>query len=467
LEEAVVAKKNFQIIGIVTMIGIIAVSQMWAGGTNQVGPSGGGVETVRVWTNDGAYEPYIRPYVDAYNQGEGKAKGIFIDYKIFGSDYHDVLNVALSANQGPEIFKFVGTVKEPYINSGWMVPIDDMPGGPEMLEKNKNILVNGYSTFNGKSYSIPVKVLTTKLMYNKDILVRSGFNNPPETWDQMADMAKKITADNKNEVYGYGMHLKDAASSGKWYFAVQFATSAGHIGYNFATGKYQFIDFLPNMRAILRMKAEGSIFPGAEGLDGEGLMAQFAIGRVAMVNGVCWDVSNIDSFWKELGSKFNLGIADTPVVNSVRKFRNYAQSSDLLCLGASSLRMKEKSMEVYKVLHSDDLLVTIQNNEVDFISREDIQAKAPAAYKKMGTAEFADTSNSYFTLTPPDGAIAIEGQPYQNTLINIAAGPANADVAAILADLDKRYNVAMEKAVSEGFDQSSYIDPTWNSRVSR
>jgi multiple sugar transport system substrate-binding protein len=445
----------------------LVLSFAWAGGSRAPASSGGGTRTVRVWTNDGSYEPYMRPMVDEFNAGESAAKGIVIDYKIFGGDYHDVLNVALSANQGPELFKFVGTVKEPYIQSGWMVPIDDMPGGPDFLKTWKDITLKGYNVFNGKTYSVPTKVLTTKLMYNKDLLAKSGFTRAPETWDEMTQMAKKITQDNRGNAYGYGMHLKDSASSGKWYFAVQFAASWGHMGYNFQTGKYQFSDFVPNMKAILQMKADGSIFPGAEGLDGEGLFAQFSAGRIAFVDGVNWDVNNVDTFWKQLNTKFDLGVTDTPAVNPARKFKNYAQIADLLCLGAASLKMPAESMEVYRLLHSDKVLLTIQNNEVDYIPREDIQRQAPAQYKKAGTKEFADTSNSYFTLTPPDGALSLEGQPYQNTLINLAAGPANQDVAAILRDLDKRYNDALQEAVKEGFDLSPYIDQNWTRKVSR
>jgi multiple sugar transport system substrate-binding protein len=429
-------------------------------------PAASAVKTVRVWTNDGGFEPYVRPFVDAFNSGEGAAKGIFIDYKVFGGDYHDVLNLALSANQGPEIYKFVGTVKEPYIQSGWMVPIDDMPGGPEFLKPWESILLTGYTTFNGKTYSVPGKVLNTKFMYNKDILAKSGFNTPPETWDDIVKIAKKVTDDNKGEIYGYGMHLKDTASSGKWYFAVQFATSGGHIGYNFQTARYQFSDFLPNLQAILKMKADGSIFPGAEALDGEGLFAQFSAGRIAMVNGVSWDVTNVDNFWKELGVKFNLGVVDTPSISRGRKFRNYAQIADLLCLGSASLKLREESMAAYSLLHSDKVLLAIQNNEAEFIPREDIQRQAPAQYSKAGTKEFADTSHSYFTMTPPDGGLNLEGQPYQNTLIAIAAGPVNQDVRAILADLDRRYNTALDQAIKDGFDMTLYKDPDWIKKVS-
>jgi len=423
------------------------------------------METVRVWTNDASYKPVMDAAIDAYNKGQGLQDGIHIDYKVFGGDYNDVLKVALAANQAPELYKFVGTVKEPFIKSGWMLPIDDLPGGPEFLETYKDILINGYTTVNGKTYSVPYKVLTTKFVYNKDLLKKSGFEQPPQTWDDVVAYAKKITADNKGNAYGYGVHLKDSAASGKWYFAAQFASSVGHMGYNFNEGKFAFSDFKTNIEKILQMKADGCIFPGGEGMGNDELIAQFAAGRIAMLPGVNWDVTSIDKFWKEIGTSFELGVSDTPVIDAANKYKNYAQIADVLSVGPSASKMPEKAMKVYQLFHDDEILKEIQNNELEFIAREDIQAQAPSSFKKAGYAEFSDTSNSYFTLTPPDGGITVEGQPYQNTLINIIAGPPSADVAAVLADLDKRYNTALEKAIAGGLDMSIYIDKNWDTKA--
>ena len=425
------------------------------------------METVRVWTNDGNYKSVLEPIIEEYNNGQGLKDGIYIDYKIFGSDYHDVLKVALAADQGPELYKFVGTVKEPFIDSGWMVPIDDMPGGPEFLEDYKDILINGYTTFDGKTYSAPIKVLTTKFMYNKDLLAKSGITEAPKTWDDVVEYAKKVTEDNSGEAYGYGVHLKDSASSGKWYFATQFASSVGHMGYDFKTGQYQFSDFTENIEKILQMKADGSIFPGGEGMDNDTLMAQFAAGRIAMLPGVQWDVSNLDKFWAELGTEFELGVCDTPVIDLDHAYKNYAQIADMLCLGSSALDMPEKAMKVYALLHGEDVQLAIQNNEVDFMARADIQAQMPETFKKVGTREFGDTSHSYFTLTPPDGLITVEGQDYQSTIINLIAGPTDADVAGTLQDLDNRYNQALENAKADGLDMSLYIDESWDVSMDR
>ncbi len=420
------------------------------------------METVRVWTNDGSYKSVLGPIVEEYNKGQGLIDGINIDYKVFGSDYHDVLKVALTADQGPELYKFVGTVKEPFISAGWMVPIDDMPGGPEFLKDYEDILINGYTTFEGKTYSAPIKVLTTKFMYNKDLLKKSGITEAPETWDDVVSYAKKVTEDNHGEAYGYGVHLKDSASSGKWYFAAQFASSVGHMGYDFSSGQFRFADFTDNVEKILQMKADGSIFPGGEGMDNDTLMAQFAAGRIAMLPGVSWDVSNLDKFWKELGTGFELGVCDLPVVDPENPYKNYAQIADMLCLGSSAMKMPEKAMKVYDLLHGEQVQLEIQNNEVDFMARADIQAQMPAEFKKVGTKEFGDTSNSYFTMTPPDGMITVEGADYQSTLVNLISGPLDADVNAVLTDLDSRYNTALETAIKDGLDMGIYLDESWD-----
>lgn len=419
------------------------------------------METVRVWTNDNQYQPIIDPIVAEYNAGEGTKEGINIEYKIFGGDYNDVLKIALSANTGPEIYKFVGTVKEPFINSKWMLPIDDLPGGPEFLEKYKDILIKGYTTFDGKTYSIPFKVLNTKFIYNKTLLEKSGFTTPPQTWDDVIAYAKKVTQDNKGDAYGFGVHLKDSASSGKWYFATQFAASVGHMGYDFKQGKFVFSDFNDNIKKILQMKADGSIFPGAEGMGLDEAVAQFAAGRIAMIPGVSWDVNGI----AKLGYDFEMGVCDTPVLNKDKTFKSYAQIADALCIGPSASAMPAKAMKVYELVQSDEIQLAIQDQEVDFIAREDIQKQSAGNFKKVGTKEFADTSRSYFTLTPPDGGITVEGQPYQNTIINLIAGPADADVAKVLADLDSRYNSALEKAIADGFDMTLYIDKAWDTSL--
>ena len=60
-----------------------------------------------------------------------------------------------------------------------------------------------YSTLDGKIYGIPFDGDTHVLFYNKEILERNGFTEPPATWDEYLEQATTITEnESSNGVYG-------------------------------------------------------------------------------------------------------------------------------------------------------------------------------------------------------------------------------------------------------------------------
>nr|WP_258567729.1 ABC transporter substrate-binding protein [Paenactinomyces guangxiensis] len=66
--------------------------------------------------------------------------------------------------------------------------------------------VNG-ATVNGKLLGYPTEVQTYGLYYNKKLLQEEGYSAPPKTWDELYQMAKKITkrdTSGKVLVEGYG-----------------------------------------------------------------------------------------------------------------------------------------------------------------------------------------------------------------------------------------------------------------------
>jgi multiple sugar transport system substrate-binding protein len=56
-------------------------------------------------------------------------------------------------------------------------------------------------TWDGKLYGVPKATNTIALFYNKDLMAKAGIANPPETWDELLDAARKLT-DPANNVYG-------------------------------------------------------------------------------------------------------------------------------------------------------------------------------------------------------------------------------------------------------------------------
>ncbi|MDR6199151.1 ABC-type glycerol-3-phosphate transport system substrate-binding protein [Microbacterium sp. SORGH_AS428] len=60
-----------------------------------------------------------------------------------------------------------------------------------------------YSLVDGRRYGLPFDGDTHVLFYNKEILARNGFTQPPATWDEYIEQSRAITAnESANGVYG-------------------------------------------------------------------------------------------------------------------------------------------------------------------------------------------------------------------------------------------------------------------------
>ncbi|RXZ81353.1 extracellular solute-binding protein [Paenibacillaceae bacterium] len=413
--------------------------------------SGDGVVTIKLWHNNTS--EFLKRKMQEFNDTIGKEKGIHVDFRTMG-DYADALKVALAADQGPDLYMFVGTVKDPFINSGWMLPLEDFPQSAEFLKGYEGLIIPEYNTYKDKTYSVPFKVITTKMLYNKRLFEKAGITEVPQTWDEVATAAKKITEAGEGREYGYGTHLKDAGSmGGKWSNAVMFAPSVGHMGYDFTKGEYRFADFTPILEKIVEMKTDKSIFPGAEGMGIDNLRAQFAEGRVGMMMGANWEVI---SFNDSLPAKDDWGVAHVPVLDPANRYKEYAQVGDFLVFGPAAKKHPDESFAVYEYVHSLDFQRSMHEEGFEFMAVPSVIEGAKMPDKK-GWAEFADLSTSYFTKTPPDGAIKLEGDTYQNTIAKILTGSVS-DIRKELESLDKRYNDALQRAVNDGFDMKPFID---------
>ena len=94
------------------------------------------VQVVTVWS-DNAHEQSVRDaQIEEFNNTIGKQEGIRIDYTVYGSDYSDVINVALMANDGPDLFRPSSNTFAKYVSAGYAVPISELNGSDSLLSKS-------------------------------------------------------------------------------------------------------------------------------------------------------------------------------------------------------------------------------------------------------------------------------------------------------------------------------------------
>lgn len=412
------------------------------------------METITVWSNNASQKTEDEKMVADYNKGEGKSKGIYIDYKVFGGDYNNVLKIALAAGEGPDMYK---NIDSSYVRSGVAIPLEDLPGAKEWLKNYKGLLLNNVSVFNGKVYTVPYNAVTCAVAYNKDLLKKNGFSNPPKTWSELAMMARTITKNGDGKEFGYIEGLKSTGYAG-WNGLWQGITGTGHPEWNPVTGKYDYASFAPFLQIIADLKKDNCWFPGSEGLNNDGARAQFAQGNVGFKLSGSWDVGVWTS---QFPAKMNWGFC-RPVMDEKNAYKYIALLAPSFAIGTKAKAHPEKVLEVFKLWHSAHAEAVLYKAGKSVPFKTSISKGSPAPADK-NWAYISDISKGLNYPPMPSNDIIIEGDSAQQTILKVILGVVSAKEG--LADLDKRANAAVEKAKANGLDVSGFMVKKLDNKV--
>ncbi len=435
------------------MVVCLVLFLTWSTGFGKIEAKTVKVDTIQVWTNNSATKAEDEKMVADFNNGAGKSKGIKIEYRIYGGDYNNVLNIAAAANEAPHLFKLQQGSIGQFIKVGWVIPIETMPGGKSFLRKYHGYLQPGYNLFNGKTYSVPIAVSTLGVAYNKDLLKKNGFTKPPATWNELREMAKVITKNGEGKEFGIIEGLKSTgtvSANGLWHYA----SSVGHSQFNQKTGRFDYKSLKPVLQLWADLKADGSWFPGIESLSNDQARAQFAEGNIGFKLSASWD----PAVWADqFPTKMNWGIC-RPVENPKNRYRDYAYQTFSVFLGSKAKELPEKSMEVLKLFSSDAMIVNLYESGKQIPYKPELIKMSKAQPTMKNFAEFADLSSTYRYPMSPKAYLKVEGETEEVVVTKVILGYMSPEQA--VADLDKRYNEALDRAVKEGLDISLYVDKT-------
>ena len=407
----------------------------------------GGVEKIRVWT-DNAHEKELRlRQIEVFNNTIGKEKGIEIEYTVFGSNYQDVIKAAAKNGEAPELFRPTVTFIMDFVDANYMIPISDLPGGEEMILEYEDSLVTNLNIFNENVYTLPYNLNSYKLIVNNELFDKAGIKEYPKTWEDVREVAKKITETGKGKFFGWGLGLQSPWTIST-YLIRPNGCNVGHVGFNHETMKFEFAAFTPVIETVKNMIDDGSVFPGFEGLDGDSLRAQFAEGRIGMIPGASFDVSVYND---QFPANFDWSVIPVPAFDDGGSpYKEFTEAISLLGIGIAAEDKKEKTMEVFKFFYSDAYAAEMYENSLYIPAREQVIELADKKPAKKGFEEFAFIPDMALMLPLPDIRIPLGGVEYRQIIGNIFAGVYDhQDVRKVLEDLDSHYNNALEKLPEE------------------
>ena len=260
-------------------------------------------QVITVVTWDATTTPYLIAQKEAF---EAANPGIKIEYvDVASQDYAVKTTTMLEGGDTSDVFM----IKEidNLINwqaQGFAAPLDtadyDMSG---FAGTEANYAVDGVQ------YAIPFRSDFWVLFYNKDLFDAAGVEYPTNdmTWDQYAELAKKMTNPEK-EIYGTHYHT--------WLSAV--ANWAVCDGVNTLADK-EYSDLLYFYKLYQDLEDSGACMSFAD-LKAAGLhySGAFANGNIAMMPMGYWYVSTLIGYNKDGTCSFNWGITAVPHADGVK-----------------------------------------------------------------------------------------------------------------------------------------------------
>ena len=204
--------------------GIAGVSLLSAcggfGGGDDGGSGGGGGETVFSFGPDDSGT--LTKVLDRYNkQADTKAS-----YQVMPADtgqYFDRIRTQFQAGGG-DIDIIGGDVIWPgkFAANGWIADLSD-----QVPESERSKFLDGpiqSNTYEGKLYGVPWFTDAGMLYYRVDLLDKAGFSEPPTTYDELIEMAKKVQQDEGTK---FGFVFQGATYEGGVVDGLEYIWNAG------------------------------------------------------------------------------------------------------------------------------------------------------------------------------------------------------------------------------------------------
>ena len=294
----------FRKISAIAIAAMLCLS-LFAGGSRERGGT-----TITLWhSNSGRNGESFEEIIDAFNAGEGKEKGIFID-AVYQGKANDVLTKikanAIAGDTLPDIAQLDATAALDMSNADYLISVEEL--GFDVSD----ILGPALSAYRGKELlAVPFNASALLLYYNKTLFDSLGLK-APKTFDDMIEIGPllKEEKDGKTQRYAiagvpttYELTSFIGAQKGGSYMV---DNRNGHDGLPTKVlfkeeGTYKA--FLEKWKALYQTGALNNITSG--------ISTEFAAGRCAMMLA---SSSNLSAVISSVDNSFEVGVADVPAL---------------------------------------------------------------------------------------------------------------------------------------------------------
>jgi len=223
-------------------------------------------------------------------------------------DYLTKVSISHISGDSPDIYHVYSLWGVDLVKSNILdLPPQDIRN--DVYENYERVAVDGV-TINNEIWGIPTEIDNYCLVYNKKILADSGFLEPPKTWDELINVAKKCTkSDKAGNIIQYGFVFLAGWESAVVHPYLSLAYSNGARFLNEDKTKC----IINSPEGIEALEAEVKLFKERI-TDISGSVWDFPNGNIAMMIMAPWDEGNLKG---TMGDDYQyVGVAPIPVMKN-------------------------------------------------------------------------------------------------------------------------------------------------------
>lgn len=188
---------------------------------------------------------------------------------------------AVAFGTAPDLVNCSFTMMDSYITSGILEPLNQYTDKWDEWGNFTKEYVDMF-TKDGKVYGVPNQVAPMLFGYNKALFEEAGIKEPPKTWDEAVEVAKKIN-DPDNQVAGYATL---AAEWTEWFFQYYVWQAGGDLTKENedGTAELTFTDpaVIKAAEYYQKLKSEG-VLQSDLTLKFSDLVTNFGLGKIGMM----------------------------------------------------------------------------------------------------------------------------------------------------------------------------------------
>lgn len=415
-----------------------AASAAATAGGQQTSAKPGEKTKLTYWTGDRHDADYIKEVVAKYNSTN--QDNIEVELVVKTEDFNQAIDLSFATAETPDIIRVKENTIQTFYKKDYLAPIDSYLT-PEM--KAKFPAIEDLNSFNGKMYSLPNYGSTLRLVYNVELFEKAGIKNPPATLPEMVEAAKKLTEVGKaNGSYGFALNFKSPSSAfGRSARVIAEVSGYGGFGYDFKTARFDFSGFKPIIQAFKQMKDDGSTLPGMEALDIDPLRAQFAEGKIGMYLSFS---SEPGVYKNQFPAKIKWAAAPAPSIDGTIKGASGVAGGQWLAISSKS-KKKDQAWKFMNYMYQDEVLQTYHEKGFGISMVPSVNAKAKKPEINGIDGFLPNKSDGVWPVAP---TVTVKGIKSDDAFFKYMVSGGNLD--EVVADLNKRYNEALDAAVAAG-----------------